>query len=1123
MTLTMKVVICLLWLTPRHQARRIADPEERQFFGPDGDVGGGSIGEKQVPDIGLSDGDDSEGVAQETEGLGLGLLELGCQIDFTENRTKEEERAEARSLAENRALVLALSGSSVPEEDVSAAASRALTACSEHRSFIRRWIEAPNLTIAGSVAFFSVTMGPNYTQLLQSIQDTVDSVIYNSAEPVYTDSFEPLYTLTVRARLTSLSALATAGFLGLGAFAINGPTLVMVPSSSAASLVPMLMALQGFTQLTSLTESMVEALLGLADNHPICCCPSEDSVNETESGLHCATVANTGTLASICPMDWHRRADACEAPMVQVFSDTSTVEACECRDWAECGSNQYHLGHAWCYVSGPGSCGTRHGATQRWDYCLYDGSRLNQEFGAGSNASLDDVAFYLPNRNLRSAIAGGVFGTVVDTFNALAVGRLRTNETSSEMQCFASAPEESLRGCAKRCSQDNAPTADTMNGRATTSHRCVGFAYNRQQHQCLRLPEFIVDAQFPYLDEDTGQGWQHFISKYTEVGDNEVCNRSTINEIGEAGYEIVQDRNNGHIFVQCLGNDNLQKISCRSRECRDRGTWCMVPNGCWSGLWWFLGGCWQLSAEKAFQCAGEHGAIPGAHQFVDYYDVSNSMDRCRIAARTKFIKMFIAGPIIVLIGHLAVVNIGGLLANAAYNVFRTSTMWLVSTLWGFASQTFIFMVNLLSWLPNSVWGFLLGTAMVGIGAILTTNCRPSWGAIRDNTQDAVTTGAAIALVPAAAILLVPAIATMVGVSALTSSSVDVISGFMGFGNKIPECCCQFRNNTRGEEVKSCAMFSPKYGSDPECPLEWTSVADGCDIPELIVYSEHQSLQGCQCRNYTDCHHNTPREGHAWCHSQGAQAQACGYMGVVGGRWDYCMFTGIANFTNATELLARDFDLDHFIPNRFNRFDLFGSGNPLTLGTYTDQVRHLTLAKPHGWLGEHQCFVALPKETLGACAAACKLDGATSAGNHSYRCAAFAWNGEMKLCVRLPAFAADAKFTPFMKKWGGPGWQNYINRYYGALGGQGCPANTLLALRNSGFAVARNKHNGRIYVRCWDDNDAERTQKASCLESDCGPGQPWCQVKNHCGAIFNRCRGLPEPSLTCTLPPDNALN
>mmetsp|Transcript_107874 Transcript_107874/g.304969 ORF Transcript_107874/g.304969 Transcript_107874/m.304969 type:complete len:185 (+) Transcript_107874:2-556(+) len=74
--------------------------------------------------------------------------------------------------------------------------------------------------------------------------------------------------------------------------------------------------------------------------------------------------------------------------------------------------------------------------------------------------------------------------------------------------------------------------------------------------------------------------------------------------------------------------------------------------------------------------------------------------------------------------------------------------------------------------------------------------------------------------------------------------------------------------------------------------------------------------------------------------------------------------------------------------------------------------------------------------------------------------------------------------------------------------ESCPAMTLQHIRDRGYAVARDKNNGHLYLRCA-ANSTGATQKASCVREECrgNRGLPWCFVANHCGGARGPCRSL----------------
>jgi hypothetical protein len=215
----------------------------------------------------------------------------------------------------------------------------------------------------------------------------------------------------------------------------------------------------------------------------------------------------------------------------------------------------------------------------------------------------------------------------------------------------------------------------------------------------------------------------------------------------------------------------------------------------------------------------------------------------------------------------------------------------------------------------------------------------------------------------------------------------------------------------------------------------------------------------------------------------------------------------------------------FIPNEYSRISLLGPGNPFKLWTWTDAERGLTTGKAK-FFGTRECFLSTPVETLGACAKSCLEEGAPSAktmsyetGTTSFPCVAFAYHREQNMCVRLPAFATDSKYTPMLRHWGGEGWQNFVSKYYARNLESSCPALTLLDIRDKGYAIARDKNNGHLYLRCA-GQPGGKSQKASCIPSECsgsGKDASWCFVENKCGSFGNACTRLEKKNpLTCEL-------
>jgi len=236
-----------------------------------------------------------------------------------------------------------------------------------------------------------------------------------------------------------------------------------------------------------------------------------------------------------------------------------------------------------------------------------------------------------------------------------------------------------------------------------------------------------------------------------------------------------------------------------------------------------------------------------------------------------------------------------------------------------------------------------------------------------------------------------------------------------------------------------------------------------------------------------------------------------------GNWDFCRFDGSPLAYAEGKSTATDDVLATFIPNEYSRWNLLGPGNPLKLGTWTDADRGITTARPGKFyesinpiFGEsRRCFAAVPVETLGECARKCLEEGAPDAETMStkenwtpYPCVAFAYHRGHNHCVRLPAFASDASYTPMMHKWGGDGWSNYVSKYFATSLKSACPALTLLAIRDKGYAVTRDESNGHVTVRCKEDNEyTSKTNKVSCIADECvgadNKKHPWCFIDNDC--------------------------
>ncbi|CAK0815814.1 unnamed protein product [Prorocentrum cordatum] len=739
--------------------------------------------------------------------------------------------------------------------------------------------------------------------------------------------------------------------------------------------------------------------------------------------------------------------------------------------------------------------------SRRWDYCRIDGRPL--EYAAGkSSAPNDALATFIPNRFESTLLLPGptnIFslGTWVDAYRGVTTAKEGYLEWS---KCFAGTPVETLSGCAQMCLEEGAPSASTMSGEANMTYECVAFAYNRALHLCVRLPEFATDAEFgPHLSEWSGEGWQNFVSKYHGRDTKAVCPSKVLARIRESGYKIVRDKNNGHLYVQCANSESVQKVSCIESDCQYKSSWCFVKNSCRSGVPSFMGGCTRLSDVEALACAGEHGAVApsnGNGQISDYWDASNAVSRCARANTIRAIKVAVATPFLLAIGEFATVSLvqNGVYAELVGNVFSKTASPIGETLFRIGSYIAEPIASVGEVLPLALLQFVYG-AIVGSFALVY-----------------VLGSAVLAISPTAAALLLPIVSAFAGAQRLTEVGIDIITRLVGYGHMYPMCCCpEIDGTVSADGTRACAVTASLYANDTtRCPTGWVHDASQCTIPEIVRYSEVQTVSGCRCANFTDCGTNPPHHGHAWCHVSGPGS--CGRGGVVrgavGGRWDFCRVDGRPLDFAAGRSSSTNDALATFLPNEYSRLHLLGPSNPLRPGTWTDPGRAVTTAKAGGVLSlsPRQCFAGLPAETLGGLRAGLPRGGGPERRGHgrpqntTYPCVGFAYHRALHLCVRLPAFAADARYTPTLRHWGGEGWQNYVSKYYGRSLESSCPALTLLDIRDKGYAVARDKSNGHLYLRCANQSRG-RTQKASCIDKECRGGgagaAPWCFVENSC--------------------------
>jgi len=494
----------------------------------------------------------------------------------------------------------------------------------------------------------------------------------------------------------------------------------------------------------------------------------------------------------------------------------------------------------------------------------------------------------------------------------------------------------------------------------------------------------------------------------------------------------------------------------------------------------------------------------------EYWEADNALQRCRSTTSLRSTKIYIGAAVVVVAGGVAVLEV----VHASWlNVALNAASGLISA--GGKSQN---KKKVKSELKDAAGASLYTYTMVEhveqhIGAIIglfLTTCVQVFGI-----------GGYLIVVPIAAnAKLSPVIQVMGNAEKLIQSGVESALGvdagmrLLGYGENFPSCCCK---PAEGEVISSamCALVSTSAESNwQQCPTGWIHDATQCAVPEIVQYSDEQTVGACQCKNYTACSTNAPWQGHAWCdvvdnRTDGSQ---CGWSYTpIDGKpqlwdyWDYCRIDG-KPLQYAEGLSSAPNDaLSTFIPNSFEHSSVLpGQDNVFTIGSYVDASRGLVMAKKSVF-NTSSCFAGHTVETLSACAKLCLKEGAPTAktlstdGDSQHKCVAFAWHRQLHLCVRLPEFAEDdAEFTPHMTKWTGDGWQNFVSKYRGDDADAACPASVLRNVWESGYNIIRDKNNGHLYVQCADTEETKsRTQKVSCLPSECDHKSSWCFVRNSC--------------------------
>jgi len=974
-----------------------------------------------------------------------------------------------------------------------ALAEQSLQQCA--RSNVRRMIR-----IATSVPVFIMASEVVLTFGLEA------EIYHSFLEGVYRATAQPIENILIRPFINSIPTVArgivalplvfsstalTLAWLTTAYVFTYGLVVISIAPVAAAVVVPFVQAMVGAVQITNAGVDMASnALIGHGNEYPRCCCPSE-LLGSGESA--CALISMNGGQ---CLEGWVHQPSLCAVPEAVMFNDEQTVHGCACKNYTACATNALYKGHAWCEVSGPSGCGVRYSASSsRLDHCRIDGRPL--DYATGRSTSTEDaLATFIPN-TFSGDLAGRVgsafgLGTWVDGNRGLCTAK---NSAFGTRYCFAGLPMETLGGCAKACLEDGAPNAQfTMDNLGNSSDNlavrgCVAFAYHRQMHTCVRLPAMARHAEFtPHLNAEGGDGWQNFVSKYVGGDRSRSCSSDVLDEIVQAGYSRVRDLNDGHIEVRCSNVDRVQKVSCLASECDGRSSWCFVRNGCRSRL---IGGCSRLSDLEHLRCSGVRGAIVPSSDpegGSEYWNAINTLSRCDMASSIRRTNIMVGAPLLFLIGDAAFfihLNGGGIVGAAVGHVLEGFTAPFAEGVVTVGAAIFepAFNLRTVSYLLNAAWY----TIMAAFSAIFYVS------------------GFTIAIAPAAATFLVPVVSSILGVQAIVSVTADTVANFMGYGANYPKCCCAPGQDDAQEPA--CALVTST--TDSICPTHWAHDPSQCNVPEAIRFSTEQTPMGCQCSNYTACTSNAPYRGHAWCDVEGDE---CGMHHTFrrSNRWDYCAVGGEPlTFATGSSTSSND-ALSTFIPNEYETWPAFlGPENAFRVGTWTNAERGLATA---GGGSSRQCFAGIPAETSAACAHMCLSEGAPSARAMSgfdtsltHTCVAFAFNRAQGICVRLPAFGADAKFTPALSTWDGPGWQNFVSMYHGA---DACSVTDLLAIERTGFSVSTSSNDGHLQLYCT--NGSPQTQKASCRRSECPRGVNWCFVENDCGGFGNACTGMRNP-------------
>jgi len=469
----------------------------------------------------------------------------------------------------------------------------------------------------------------------------------------------------------------------------------------------------------------------------------------------------------------------------------------------------------------------------------------------------------------------------------------------------------------------------------------------------------------------------------------------------------------------------------------------------------------------------------------------NALSKCKKTARHRIVKILVSAPLIVISGNYIVesfLDAKGIMTELFVKILVDVSLPIWDALFRVGGTLAEFAVSIGSYVPTTFLKVLYFMVTGTLGAVYAS------GAFL------------LGVAPMAVALWGPVVLATSGVVAVTEITLNQVLKFLGHGPVRPKCCCM------ESSPDSCALVPQDGASQPGCPSGMEHSPGSCAMTEMVKYTD-TTVQGCTCKIPQGCGNNKPWKGHAWCWVD--RGSGCGRRSLRG-RWDYCLFGGdpLETFKEGEQETVRNIPdeianpLASFVPNTCTKRFSPGARNPYRLGSYTDVLQGVTTAKQKG--GSRECFAGFHSESLGDCAESCLVRGAVSALNVTHKCEAFAFHRTNRLCVTLPAFANDAIYSPFLKRWGGDGWQNFVSKFHGCNQESSCTAEAFLDIMATGYQVVKDSNNGFLHLRCANNANAP-VRKATCHSNVCSTkGALWCFVPTNCGGWFNKCSEIPDP-------------